>query len=158
MTKKTIVSVVIMVILSACVMMTVDIGNLPKASDISAVLLARSEYGDMQKSEIFYPYTRLYSLGVREAEIFRATDGTARELAVLELDEGASATSTVEILQERLTELEREFADNEEELMRINESRIIRYDRFVVLTVCDSFDTAEKVVHDYFETHKTADF
>ncbi len=155
MIKKSIVWIAVMVILSAALMTAIDIEREPDVEGAVAELLKNEEYAEMSESEIFEPYTEFYSLGVKDIKILKATDGTSKEIAVIELKEGYSDEIAIEILQKRQAELIKEFETNETELTRIDESRIIGYDKFLVFTVCDSNDTAQEIVHKYFKTRKT---
>lgn len=152
MIKKSIVWIAVMVILSTSLMLYLDIQRAPDAEGIVSELLANSEYANMTESEIFEPYTELYQAGARDVKILTSTDGTSKEIAVCELTRGDYADEiAIEILQRRLADLSAKFEGDEEELLRISDSRIIVYDKFVVFTVCDSTDTAEKIVHTYFK-------
>lgn len=151
MIKKSIVWIAVMVILSAALMTAIDIERAPSVEGAAVELLKNSEYAEMSESEIFEPYTQFYSLGVKDMKILKATDGTSKEIAVIELKERYSDEIAIEILQKRQADLMKEFETNETELARIDESRIIGYDKFLVFTVCDSNDTAQEIVHKYFK-------
>ncbi len=153
MIKKSIVWIAVMVILSAALMTVIDIERAPCVEGAAAELLKNSEYAEMSESEIFEPYTEFYSLGVKDMKILKATDGTSKEIAVIELKKGYgySVERVIEILQKRQQNLRKEFENNDTELTRIEDSRIISYDKFVVFTVCDSNDTAQEIVHEYFK-------
>ena len=155
MLKKSIVWIAVMVILSSALMTAINIERAPDVEGAVAELLKNEEYAEMSHSEIFEPYTQFYSLGVKDMKILKATDGTSKEIAVIELKDRYSDEIAVEILQKRQADLMKEFETNETELARIEESRIIYYDKFLVFTVCDSVDTAEEIVHTYFKRRKT---
>lgn len=155
MIKKSIVWIAVMVILSTSLMIYTDIKRAPDTEGVVAELLLNPEYAEMSESEIFEPYTEFYSLGVKDIKILKATDGTSKEIAVIELKERYSDEIAIEILQKRQADLIKEFETNETELARIDESRIIGYDKFLVFTVCGSDDTAQEIVHEYFKRRKT---
>lgn len=152
MIKKSIAWIAVMVILSAALMTAIDIERAPDVEGAAAELLKSEEYAGMSESEIFEPYTELYSLGVKDMKILKSTDGTSKEIAVIELKKSHSySDAAIKILQKRQENLIKEFEENETELARIDESRIIGYDKFLVFAVCDSVDTAEEIVHTYFK-------
>ena len=155
MIKKSIIWIAVMVILSASLLTAIEIERAPDAEGAVAELLKNEEYAVMSESEIFEPYTEFYSLGVKDMRILKSTDGTAKEIAVIELRDRYSDEIAIEILQKRQATLIEEFKENETELARIDESRIIGYDKFLVFTVCDSVDTAEEIVHKYFKRRNT---
>lgn len=140
---------VIMVFLCAFCILGIEISKRPDAEGLCAELEGLAEYsGGEYLTEPSAVYAELYSLGAEGLSVYSVAS-SAKEFAVCSF-EGEAPQEAAEVYKKRLAELGGEFADNAAELDRIGDARIITVNRYAVLVVCDSIDTAENAVYRYF--------
>ncbi len=151
MIKKGIFYAAAMVLICSVFILTTEIVRQPDIDSVCEYMLTLEEYsGAKQVTNPPEVYNKLYQAGADKLRVYKTPDNTACEFAVLMKKEDAYSPDMIEIFDERSNELRGEFAENAEELKRIDDARTIIIDDFVIYAVCDTLDTAENAVHKYF--------
>lgn len=153
--RRAVIGSAVMVLLCAAFILTVEILRKPGVESICDMLRALPEYsGSMELNTDFDgAYFNLTAMPTNKICIYQANDGTAKEFAVCKVSGSRTVSDVMTVFQHRARELLEQFADNPDEMRRIEYFRIINVDDFVTFTVYDTNGTAEKAVHNYFETH-----
>lgn len=139
-----------MVLLSIACMITSTLILRPSADSVTKLLLSLPGYSQTEEVSPSLSYSALNPEDISDMRIFRATDLTSHEFAVIKLSRTADANDVISKLRSRADEIITQFEDNPSELLRAKYFRITYIDDFVILTVYDTNSTAENAVHAYF--------
>ena len=123
--------------------------RMPDIDSVTDFLLALPDYQSLTKCE---ELTGVYQdiSSTNEINVYKATDGSAREFAVTKADNLALTDELIEKLKARQAELNSEFQGNNVELERIEYFKIVNVDTFVTFLIYDTQKTAETALHEYF--------
>ncbi|MDO4618110.1 MAG: DUF4358 domain-containing protein [Clostridia bacterium] len=151
--KKRIISAVILLLICSVSVFSNELRMRPSTEFFEEKFMTLPGYreANMQKSmpEI---YQKAYDVGAKDILVYTATDGSAREFAIIEMKEdNLNPNGIIEVMKERLSEKEAEFAGNEAEIVRISDSRTVAKGKMVVMAVYDSERTAENLIHAVFD-------
>ena len=152
MIKKGIIWAAVMVFLCSCFIFATEFARRPDVDAVCEYILSLPGYDGAQKVE--NPkgaYEGLEEAGVRELTVYKTNDGAAKELAVMKFrEEDEHPQMAIDALNMRTEELKAEFADNYEELKRIDKARIVLANGFLIYMVYDTEGVAENAVYKYF--------
>lgn len=140
----------IIILLTGIFIVTVQLVRAPSVEAVTEYLKALPYFSTCENTEA----TEGAYLDISELcriVIYKATDSTACEFAVASADEPELLEFIIERLKARKSELEVEFANNSDELRRIDGFKIINVDNLVAFMIYDTNRTAENALHGYFQ-------
>ncbi len=138
-----------LILLTGIFIIFLQLWRAPDIESVTEFMTTLPYYENAQKCEQF---TGVYQEISKEYEIvvYKQNNGTSLEFAVTATNNSAETEVVIEKLKARKSELDFEFANNPDELKRIDAFKIISVDNLVTFMVYDTQRTAENALHSYF--------
>lgn len=88
---------------------------------------------------------------ITNAKIYESSGATAEEIAVFECASSADADKVMTAMQQRVEEQKESFKDYvPEELLKLDNAVLIKNGNYVMLSVSDDAEAAQKIINSYF--------
>ncbi|MBS7298435.1 MAG: DUF4358 domain-containing protein [Eubacteriales bacterium] len=152
MIKRGVIWALIMVFLCSSFIFATEFVRRPGVDGMCKHILLLPGYEGAQLiTELPGAYSDIEALGVKDIRVYKMNDGTSKEFAVIWLkDKDSLDQNVIELLQKRKEELKNAFDGNDVETERIDRSRIIEGNDFMVYIVYDTEGDANEAVYKYF--------